>query len=245
MVLADHFGWIRLGLLAPWRWRPAIAVGAGASIPGPATGDLIEDETADGVAVDPRTERMAARLVALLALTQRAQFECQGRPLPTTWDAVIDWVAAAGAGPGLEAHEQAILRRPTGALDDAEVAMASWQVEGAVVVTWALGLLDELPPTDEAVDPVLISGAVGFPDAARTLEVLGSARPRGRDQIDAEVVRHERILRSLQEPGVAGWPSGARDSEAVDVSVGITTERLRALYWLRDTAGHPAVGIDG
>lgn len=244
LALANRFGWLALPVLAPSRWRPATAVAA-APIPEPPGDDLVGDTTAGGVAVDPRTERMAARLVALLALTQRAQFERQGRPLPTTWDAVVDWVAAAGACPGLEAHEQEILRRPTGALDDAEVAMASWQVEGAVVVTWALGLLDELPPTDEPVDPVLIGGAVGFPDAARTLEVLGSARPRAREQIDAEVVRHERVLWSLQERGGAGRPTEAEGSEAVDVSLAITTQRLRALYWLQDTAGRPSVGISG
>lgn len=245
LALAKRFGWLALPVLAASRWRPATAVGAAAPLPGPAGDDLVGDATAGGVAVDQRTEQMAARLVALLALTQRAQFERQGRPLPTTWDAVVDWVAAAGAGPGLEAHEQEILRRPTGALDDAEVATASWQVEGAVVVTWALGLLDELPPTDEPVDPVLISGAVGFPDAARTLEVLGSARPRAREEIDAEVVRHERVLWSLQERSGAGRPTEAEGSEAVEVSLAITTQRLRALYWLQDTAGRPAVGISG
>ena len=245
LALANHFGWLALPLLAPSRWRPATAAGAAAPIPQPPGDDVLAGTTAGAVAVDPRTERMAARLVALLALTQRAQFERQGRPLPTTWDAVVDWVSAAGAGPGLEAHEQEILRRPTGALDDAEVAMASWQVEGAVVVTWALGLLDRLPPTDEPVDPVLISGAVGFPDGARTLEVLGSARPRAREEIDAEVVRHERVLWSLQERSGAGRLTEAEGSEAVDVSLAITTQRLRALYWLQDTAGRPAVGIGG
>ena len=225
----------------------ASAVGVGLGTAGrPDTGD----PTAEGAAVadggDPRTERMAARLVALLALAQRAQFERQGRPLPTTWDAVIDWVESAGAVSGLQPHEQAILRRPTGALDEAEVAMASWQVEGAVVVTWALGLLDALPPTDEPVDPVLVSAAVGFPDGARTLEVLQSARSRRPQEINAQVDRHERILHTLEAASaVSDRPVSGRDRDAVDVVRGITTERLRALHWLQGAGRHPAVAVDG
>lgn len=152
-----------------------------------------------GTPDDPSAARIGGRLVALVAVAARVGTECGGRDVREARDRIIRWVDAARAGDEVEDVEEAILLRLPGTLDDADVADGSWQIEGAVVLAWALGLLEELPPYDEAVNPTTLSEVLGFPDAERTGAVLQSVDRRHRALVDAEAERYDGIHRRLKD----------------------------------------------
>ncbi len=185
--------------------------------------------------VDPSLARIRGRLVALLAVAARALTEYDGRDLAEARDGITRWVQSVGLTNELEPHELAFLQRPAGEFDDAELAYGSWQVEGATVLAWALELIDELPAQDEAADPTYLSGLLCFPDAAKTLAVLNLGRRRFQLGVEAEAERHRAIHSKLR---------AAADGEAAaDVTLSITTERLRACQWLMSGGTYSSTGV--
>lgn len=155
---------------------------------------------ADGATpVDPSLARMTGRLVALVAVAARALTEYDGLDVPEAREGINAWVRSVGASAELEYWEDGVLRRPAGGLDEADLAHGSWQIEGAVVMAWALDLVDDLPPHDQAVDPTLLSAVVRFPSADETRAVLRSARRRRQRSIDGEAQRHYSIYWRLLE----------------------------------------------
>ena len=235
--------------------------------------------TSRGVpAIGPSPDRIGSRLVALVAVAERASLEYRNARAREERDRVLTWVDGAGAGDELENGEQAILRWPPGTLDASTAAEASWQIEGAAVMAWALGLLDDLPWYDRAMDPAVLSAILGFPDAERTRSVLRSVAARRPTAIDAEAARYQGTYWQLREiatalqtralepwsppvlsrPGnsptgpstgrdlvVAGTPAVDADPEAVDLALGITGERLRALNWLASGGRYSEVRVGG
>lgn len=190
------------------------------------TGQFVAD---GGTPLDPSAGRVQGRLVGLVAVAARALTEYDGQDLEEARDGIARWVRLVGLGAELETHERAILQRPAGALDDAELAYGTWQIEGAAVLAWALELLDDLPAYDEAVDPTLLSAVLCFPDATNTRLVLERSSRRFQAGVDAQAARHLDLYRQLWEVADSG-PGGA---DEVDLALSITTERLRACNWLR------------
>lgn len=190
------------------------------------TAQLLAD---GGSPVDPSRARIERRLVVLVAVAARTLTEYDGRDLQEARAGIAQWVHAAGASAELEPHEAAILQRPAGQVDDAELAYGTWQIEAAAVLAWALELLDELPPYDQAIDPSLLSATLGFPDAGRTRTVLAAGRRRFQALVDAEAERHQAIHTQL----AAAVARGEATADEVDLARTITAERLRACSWLR------------
>jgi hypothetical protein len=155
---------------------------------------------ADGAApVDPSPARIGARLVALVAVAARALTEYDGRDVEEARDGILEWVRAVGTTAELEDFESVILLRAPGEMEEAETAHGSWQIEGAVVLAWALDLLDNLPAHDEAVDPAVVSGLLRFPDADATRKLLSSGARRHHAIVDDEAERHYAIYWRLCE----------------------------------------------
>ncbi|MGI8685828.1 MAG: DUF4272 domain-containing protein [Acidimicrobiales bacterium] len=192
-----------------------------------------------GTPVDPSLTRVRARLVALVAVAARCLTEYDGRDLDEARHGIARWVRSAGLGAELEPHEEALLQRPSGQIDHAELAYGSWQVEGAAVLAWALELLDDLPAYDAAVDPTLVTGLLCFPDAAKTQAVLALGKRRFHATVEAEAARHRAIYQQLSE-FAARDPAGA---DEVDMALSITTERLRACQWLMSGGLYSATGL--
>ncbi len=188
--------------------------------------------------VDPSLTRIRGRLVALLAVAARALTEYDGRDLEEARDGIARWVRSVGVTNELEPHELAFLERPAREFDDAELAYGSWQVEGATVLAWALDLIDELPAQDEAADPTYLSGLLCFPDAAKTLAVLNLGRRRFQAGVEAEAARHRAIHSQLS--AAAGETA---DAAGADVTLSITTERLRACRWLISGGTYSSTGL--
>lgn len=167
------------------------------------TGDLwgsTELFVMDGAApVDPSVSRIGARLVALVAVAARALTEYDGRDVAEAREGILEWVRAVGTTEELEDFESTILLRPPGEMEESETAHGSWQIEGAVVLAWALDLLDILPIHDQAVDPALVSGLLHFPDAGATRKLLSSVGRRHPAVVDAEAERHYAIYWRLCE----------------------------------------------
>lgn len=152
-----------------------------------------------GTPIDPSLMRIKGRLITLVAVAARALTEFDGRDLQEARDGITRWVRSVGMSAELEDYEHGVLVGPTGAMDESELTHSSWQIEGAVVLAWALDLLDELPPYDEAIDPTLMSAILRFPDADSTLEVLRSGTRRHQAIIDEEAERHFSIYWRLVE----------------------------------------------
>ena len=180
-----------------------------------------------GMPLDPHVERVHARLVALVAVAARALTEYDGKDLHEARQGITRWVAAVGVGPELEAHEATILQRPAGGVEQAELAYGSWQIEGAAVLAWAIELLPELPSYDRAMDPMVLSANLCFPDGDDTRAVLACSGWRVRAVVEAEAERHAAVYSQLRQ-----LADRDRDADGVDVALSIATERLRAYRWL-------------
>lgn len=157
---------------------------------------LIED---GGTPLDPSMARIQGRLVGLVAVGARALTEYDGRDLEEARDGIVHWVRSVGMSAELEDFEEVTLLRPPAELEDAELAHATWQIEGAVILAWALRLLDHLPAPEEAVDPTLLSGVLRFPDAEKTKAVLRAATRRHQAMIEAEAERQYSIYWRLSK----------------------------------------------
>ena len=153
---------------------------------------------------DPSVARIGSRLVVLLAVAARSLTEYDGRDIDEAREGIVAWVHASDATVEPEDFEVSILQRPVGGLDEAALAFGSWQIEGAVGLAWALGLLPSMPPHDQPVDPAVISGALGFPDASATATVLHASSRRHPAVVDAEAARQYAIYWRLREFAAKG-----------------------------------------
>ena len=153
---------------------------------------------------DPSIARIGTRLVVLLAVAARSLTEYDGRDIDEAREGIVAWVHASGATLEPEDFEVSILQRAAGGLDEAALAFGSWQIEGAVALAWALGLLPSMPPHDQPVDPAAISGALGFPDASATATALHASTRRHPAVVDAEAARQYAIYWRLREFAAKG-----------------------------------------
>ena len=73
----------------------------------------------------------------------------------------ITWLKSVGLDGELEQHERDIIHTHVGGVSASDASAASWQIEGAAVLAWALGLL-ELPAYDVQVDLTLVYKSLGL-----------------------------------------------------------------------------------
>lgn len=194
-----------------------------------------------GKPLDPSHVRIQGRLVALLAVAARTLTEYDGKDQEEAREGIARWITSIGMAAELEPHETTILRRPAGGVEESELAFGSWQIEGAAVLAWTLELFDELPPYDQAVDPTVLSGILCFPDPENTRAVLARSGWLPRATVEAEADRHATIYRRLCELAAAR----SADTDGVEVSLNITSERLRAFRWLLRGGLYSTTQLDG
>lgn len=168
------------------------------SITGQVVGSTEQLLAEGGTPIDPSTPRVRARLVALVAVAVRALTEYDGRDVEEARSGIASWVRALSIGAEMEPQEEAVLTAEPGTVGDEQLIDGTWQIEGAAVLAWALGLLDAIPPFDEATDPTVLSAALHFPDGARTAQVLRSATRRNQGVVDDEAARHYALHWRLQ-----------------------------------------------
>lgn len=119
----------------------------------------------------PTAGRVARRALALQAVAYRGFLEAEPRRKAQAWRRELHaWLEGVGLRAELEDEELAIVDARVGALDPGEVNLATWRCEGAVVLAWALELID-LPPHDAQVEVGPLGQALGFlkPEAGRVL----------------------------------------------------------------------------
>lgn len=156
--------------------------------------DLDDDDAIEINLRDPA--EVAARLLALVAIARRGFLE--QRP-----DLVVDdgadaerfdlrsWLAEEKLLGSLWPEELEVLDTPIGELTSEDIAWATWCVEGAVALAWALQLVPTIPPYDQATDATTVLDAIPAP-WSRTTEFRTAAKLR-----DEEPIARERELAEL------------------------------------------------
>ncbi len=133
----------------------------------------------------PSASQVATRLRVLSALAMRGLLEVDADRAFALGklDALRDWIREQGLEAALDEDEQEALFEPTiGGMGRQQAIDATWRVEGAAVLAWALGLC-ELPPHDVTIDPGALFDAVGIGSA--TPSALTSPTLRDDDTLDA------------------------------------------------------------
>lgn len=112
----------------------------------------------DAPAEPPAQERVINRLLLLGSLVNRGFMEQHEDGEAIRLDALADLQESDAWAEG-EPEELRLLQTPVGALSEKEAWKLPWLSEGAVVLAWALGILD-LPPYDEQVDVQKLFSAI-------------------------------------------------------------------------------------
>ena len=169
--------------------------------------DRLEEDDEDFDEGDPPSaERVAARVLALAALTARALSEDDAYdPDPqTTMADIREWASDSGAEAEMEAEEREVLQALVGALDRQAQVNAVWRIEGLAVLLWALGR-GETAPHDQVTDARTMWLAAGLLDHDATREVLDAPVLRPRDELEAMRERlfaiHWRMTEFRLRPG--------------------------------------------
>jgi hypothetical protein len=106
----------------------------------------------------PSPVQLADRLSILGALGFRGLLEAE----PSAQDAlammarVTRWAHDADLGPGLTREELRLFSYPYGGWDPAATSMASWHVDAASALGWAIGLIEQMPPYDRGAGMELL-----------------------------------------------------------------------------------------
>jgi hypothetical protein len=62
------------------------------------------------------------------------------------------WTERTGMGEALSSREQALRDKPFGTWTEQEIIGAGWREEALLVIEWALGIVDYMPPYDQQAD---------------------------------------------------------------------------------------------
>lgn len=128
---------------------------------------------------------------------------------------MLSWLEAERLLPALTPTERPLLLSPLGAWSRPTFLDASWWMEAAGVLAWALGHVDALPAYDRQFDVDAFTAA--FPMLEPIAERVASARLRSVD-----------VLAPAREIAEAEEAKVERGSEAWSIA----SERKRALDWL-------------
>src|ERR1700674_5509296 len=94
--------------------------------------------------IAPDAERVAARTMALTAVTGRGMIEFDyddKRQAEDHRHQLCEWVDRVGIAGELEQREDLLIRTPIGELDRQDAIDAMWRSEGVVVLGWSIGRL--------------------------------------------------------------------------------------------------------
>jgi hypothetical protein len=139
---------------------------------------------------------VAGRLLVLVALARRGFLEQHPEqedaesPETERFD-LNHWLAEEKLTSWSEPEEMNVLQTPVGKLTDDDAVDATWSIEAAAALAWALEKIPQLPPFDEATDAASVIDAIPAP-WSRTTEFRNSARLR--DEIEIARVREQAEL---------------------------------------------------
>jgi hypothetical protein len=152
-----------------------------------------EDETIEINLRSPA--EVAARLLAVVALARRGFLE--ERPEEVADDTaeaerfdLRSWLAEEKLLEALYPDELDLLDSPVGSLEADDTAAATWSIEAAAALAWALDLIPSMPSYDQAADAERLIAALPAP-WSRTTEFRSSARLREEESIAQERERAE------------------------------------------------------
>lgn len=92
------------------------------------------------------------------------------------------WLAEEKLTAWADSFEQSVLRTPIGGLDHQDAIDATWAIEAAAALAWALGKLPHVPRFDTPVDAAAVIDAIPVP-WSRTTEFRNEATLRGEEDI--------------------------------------------------------------
>lgn len=143
--------------------------------------DEMDDDDAVEINLRPPAE-VAARLLILIALARRGFLELRpdliadDSPEAERFD-LESWLTEEKLLGSLSSAELALIEAPVGQPTADNTVDATWRIEDAVVLAWALELIPSIPPYDEAADAAGVIDALPAP-WSRTTEFRTSARLR-------------------------------------------------------------------
>jgi hypothetical protein len=138
--------------------------------------------------------------------------------------ATFDALLRLGFGPDdLESAERTLaLGLRSGRVEPVSVTAATWRLDCAAVLAWALGLRDLIPGESESIELAPLRSLVPFDrDAVSALSFAAADSARSLSELMEQ--RHAWMMRML--PIMAGPPTETRSR---------VMERFRALLWLTD-----------
>lgn len=146
----------------------------------------------------------ASRLVILGAVCRRAFLELDPETAAATDDPegerfdLASWLTEEGLDPFVTVQERHFLNRRLGRLAPEEAEAASWRIEAAAALGWALEFLDEPPPLDRPVDPAALLALLPSPwDKTRPFRT------------NAELLPEELIAFERERAELWHWRAGA------------------------------------
>lgn len=202
--------------------------------------DVADLDDEDYVEINLREPSEAAgRLVLLISLARRGFLEQQveddaDSPETERFD-LYHWLSEEKLTNWADPHELATLETPVGKLSDEDAIEATWSIEAATALAWALGKISELPPFDQAAD------------AARVIDVLPAPWSRTTEFRNAATLRDEVEIARARElaeiwayrADMYWWQKSARDdaqrqpvdqmsAEELDASIAQTAAEAHA-----------------
>ena len=178
--------------------RSAAAATAAAGSRRAAEADVPDDDDDELEEAPPSARRVRDRAIVLTALAMRSSLEDEQEPAMPLRDVgagasgaahrmrhreLLQWLEDVDALPECEPRERQLLEAEIGSLASQEAIDASWELEGAVVLAWAMGCM-ELPPFDQACRPAAVADALGMLERPLPDAVSG-ATLRPANQIEA------------------------------------------------------------
>jgi hypothetical protein len=148
---------------------------------------------------------------------------------PTT---VRGWLADYGMARHLSPWEAAFIDQD--APPDTLVFAASWRTESLQVLTWALGLLDQLPPASERADLSLVGLTRNILKAPDVFAASATLRPEAElEAALAEMTSHHWGVRA----GPAGRRLHGHPEVESSFDPGVVEQRHYAIEWLTGPPG--------
>lgn len=111
----------------------------------------------------PSRRRVARRTLVLMAIGYRGlqEYEIDSSAEEPHRLELLHWLRDMDLSDELEDDERALLGTPVGGLTQEQAIAASWRIEGAAMLAWALGRLDALPH-DQQIPPQRVGDALAF-----------------------------------------------------------------------------------
>lgn len=173
---------------------------------------------------------VAGRLLVLVALARRGFLEQHPEqddaesPETERFD-LNHWLAEEKLAAWSYPDELTILQTPVGELTDDEAVNATWSIEAAAALAWALQKIPRLPPFDEATDAASVIDTIPAP-WSRTTEFRNSATLR--DELEIARVREQAELWADRADTYWWLQAAAEVEDSGEVTAPLTSVELQA-----------------